>query len=136
MRGDTILVEWFAPKSISFLPGGRVEEGEDLRTTLVRELAEEIEGGEFEVLQYLGKIGHRWRTKDRVDSCLNHYFRVQEKGALNATLSAREKGRAIKWLPLNSPESTTLTPPTLHGLIQNLRLNKTVVAWDIVDDEN
>ncbi|NDC39448.1 MAG: ADP-ribose pyrophosphatase, partial [Proteobacteria bacterium] len=33
-----LLVEWFAPKQIAFLPGGTVEAGENLQAALMREL--------------------------------------------------------------------------------------------------
>lgn len=70
-RGDSILVEWFAPKSICFLPGGTVDKEESLSTTLERELSEELKGSSFTVGRYLGKIGHRWDNDKGSDSCLN-----------------------------------------------------------------
>ena len=128
-NGDSILVEWFAPKSISFLPGGTVESGEDLESTIVRELAEELQGLEFQVSHYLGKIGHFWKTSGGTDSCLNHFYEVDLLS--DSGVSAREQGREIRWLSLKDPAADSLTPPSLRKLLSE----RTRATWDLVDDE-
>lgn len=49
LRADRILVEWLESKGVAFLPGGTVEQGEELLEELKREISEEIEGADFTV---------------------------------------------------------------------------------------
>lgn len=129
-KGDKILVEWFAPKAISFLPGGTIEPNEDIELALIRELDEELQHIELEVVRYLGKIGHHWGTANKRDSCLNHFYEVALKNDFG--VSARESGRQIKWMSLDSVEAQTLQPPSLKQFLTN----PMGINWDYTDQES
>ena len=77
LRADRILVEWLESKGVAFLPGGTVEQGEELLEALKRELSEEIEGADFTVGRYRGTIGHSWTESNGSNSCLNHFYEVK-----------------------------------------------------------
>jgi 8-oxo-dGTP pyrophosphatase MutT (NUDIX family) len=124
-----LLVEWFAPKQIAFLPGGTDEAGEDLMATLVRELSEELAGSVLEVGRYRGEIGHRWQTGDGEDSCRNHFFEVVSDAA---KLVANEPGRTMMWLELTSAGLADLQPPSLRGFLLSDGASQ---PWRCVDDE-
>jgi hypothetical protein len=74
LRTEEILVEWLESTSIAFLPGGTVEQGENLLEALNRELHEEIEGADFTIGRCLGTIGHSWGQSNRSNNCLNHFY--------------------------------------------------------------
>ena len=128
-RQDKVLVEWFAPKSIGFLPGGSIEGNESLLATLERELSEELSGADYKIGKYLGKIAHFWKTEKGEDNCLNHYFEVILKS--DSEIVSAEAGRQVKWLSLNKDESKSIKPPSLPHL---LLVNK-FAEWDEVDRE-
>jgi len=130
LQKDQVLVEWFEPKQISFLPGGTLENNEDLKLALIRELEEELLGISLEVGQYLGKIGHIWKTDFGEDSCLNHFYEVTI--LTNEGVKAREFGRQIRWLTLNPEELSSVQPPKLRELLLNLKPSN---SWNYVDSE-
>lgn len=128
--GSNILVEWFSPKSISFLPGGTIEQNEDIRAALARELSEEIAEVKFEIGGYLGKIGHTWRTSQGSDSCLNHFYEATIISGDQPR--SNEPGRELRWISLESNDFNTLQPPKLRALLLGER---PVAQWDFVDSE-
>ncbi len=126
-----ILVEWFSPKSISFLPGGTHELSESLEATLARELNEELSCNSARIGRYLGKIGHIWKTPTGPASCLNHFFEVALQDDLPVT--ARKNGCEMRWLDMDSTELNCLQPPSLRGL---LPLGSDVCQeWNFLDAE-
>ena len=130
-KDSLVLIEWFAPKSISFLPGGALEAGEDLKIALCRELAEELTDARFTVIKYLGRIGHTWRTSDGLASCLSHFFETDL--IEDPVVTAREQGREIRWLDLNSSELGSLQPPSLRNCL--LQGHSSGKEWNILDSE-
>lgn len=130
LRADKILVEWLESKGIAFLPGGTVEQGEDLLEALNRELREEIEGADFMVGRYRGSIGHSWREPNGSNSCLNHFY----EGGLSPQSNprARESGRCLKWISLSDPEVQYLQPPSLKVLLTEANEG----LWDEYDAED
>ena len=128
LRDDRILVEWFSPKNICFLPGGTVDGEESLNITLERELSEELQGSSFVVGRYLGKIGHRWDTDKGSDSCLNHFFEVSASNPEG--ISSNEEDRTMRWIDLKSDDLSSLQPPRLRQLLSEMQWD---FEWDFVD---
>jgi 8-oxo-dGTP pyrophosphatase MutT (NUDIX family) len=135
-QDDRVLVEWFAPLGIYFLPGGTVEGDETLPEALLRELREELSKGDWNVGRYLGKIGHRWRKSDgSCASCLNHFYEVALiDPRLASLITAKEKDRSIVWLSLRCPAVDQLQPPSLASLLLVPNLHPSG-GWNVVDDD-
>jgi len=130
-RENLVLVEWFEPKKISFLPGGTKETQESLIETLSRELREELKGVTTTIGCYRGKIGHLWATEEGKDSCLNHFFDVLISS--DNQVRSGEASRDIRWLDLYSEAVQTLKPPSLRRLL--LESQKRDGEWNLIDSE-
>lgn len=130
VHADKILVEWIESKRIAFLPGGTVQQGEELSQALNRELLEEIEGADFTIGRYRGKIGHSWRESTGSNSCLNHFYEVELSPKSNPT--ARESGRCLKWISLSDPVAQHLQPPSLRARLTESGNE----LWDEFDTED
>jgi 8-oxo-dGTP pyrophosphatase MutT (NUDIX family) len=130
LRADRILVEWLESKGVAFLPGGTVEQGEELLEALKRELSEEIEGADFTVGRYRGTIGHSWTESNGSNSCLNHFYEV--KLSPQGKPTARESGRCLKWISLSDPVVQHLQPPSLRVRITE----SSEWRWDEFDTED
>lgn len=136
LNNKKLLVEWLASLSICFPPGGTVEVGESLTETLERELSEELTVGNPKIGYYLGRIGHRWIKSDgKQGSCLNHFFEVSYPANVIEAVRAKEDGRVMKWLELDSSLTSLLQPPSLTKLVPQLGSSSRVV-WNVVDDES
>jgi len=127
-RENQVLIEWFKPKGISFLPGGTMEAGESLTEALSRELTEELEGVTASIGRYRGSIGHYWAIEEGEDSCLNHFFEVSISS--DTQVRSGEASREFRWLDLNSKDAHTLKPPSLRRL-----LLESDEEWNFVDSE-
>ena len=130
-----LLVEWFAPLAISFLPGGTAEAGENLLATLTRELTEEITPDSLNIGSYVGQIGHIWRKSNgTTGSCLNHFFEARFGSPVPfEEVQSRETGRILKWLPLAGGDFSSLQPPSLKNHILE-RLNGNLEEWNTIDN--
>ena len=91
IEDDTILLAHEKQSPNTFLPGGHVEFGDSLISTIERELVEEL-GLECTVGQYLGAIEHSW-SRDSVQHFeINHFFKVN-------LIGIKPQQTQIQWNP-------------------------------------
>lgn len=81
------------------LPGGGMEEGEDMMTGLKRECQEEI-GCDIEVIKEIGSTVEYWKEDNEKQISHCYMAKVQgQKGRPNLTESEKERGFSIIWVP-------------------------------------
>lgn len=62
------------------IPKGHIEEGEDSKTTAVREISEETGLKEMDIVQWLGKINFRYRRQTSLVLMTTEIFLVRARG--------------------------------------------------------
>jgi 8-oxo-dGTP pyrophosphatase MutT (NUDIX family) len=114
--GPAVLLAQQISAAHAFLPGGHVEPGESLMTTLVRELAEET-GLAGQVVDYLGAVEHQWPEAAPRHYEVNHLFLVQVAEALQE-VSSREPHLRFWWCPAAALADHRLRSAPLPRLIE------------------
>jgi 8-oxo-dGTP diphosphatase len=114
----------------TFLPGGHVEFGESLPTTLARELMEEV-GLCVQVSNYLGAVEHQWIEGDRHRHQINHVF-VALLPNLDAlpTLESREEHLEFFWVRPSELSQHNLMPSPLIKLVEHFVEGDRTTFWD------
>ncbi len=97
------------------LPGGHVEPGESLATTLPRELREEM-GVASRVRRYLGAVEAHWPEDAPTNYEVNHIFLLELLDPPSA-LAAREGHLEFFWAPAAALPEHVLLPAPLRTLI-------------------
>ena len=113
--GHDILLAHQLGAAHTFLPGGHVEPGESLATTLPRELREEM-GVESRVLRYLGAVEAHWPAAAPTNYEVNHIFLLELLDP-PAALAAREGHLEFFWAPVAALGEHVLLPEPLRTLI-------------------
>ncbi|MBN8827773.1 MAG: NUDIX domain-containing protein [Sphingobacteriia bacterium] len=107
-----------------YLPGGHVEHGESVETSVIRELKEET-GFEFTIEKFLGVFEHYFNPISSVKVCHNHeynfLFKVNSKEMhFKSLLPQIESHVNFKWINLNELNNIRLLPSKLITLIPEL----------------
>jgi 8-oxo-dGTP diphosphatase len=92
------------------VPGGGVEEDEDLETALKREIKEET-GCECEILQELGCVSEN-RAANDFTQISNYYLAkvVGDKGLPAFTQEEKDEDTQVEWYPLNTAYNLITNP--------------------------
>ncbi|MFB5192730.1 NUDIX domain-containing protein [Alicyclobacillus fastidiosus] len=102
----------------TFLPGGHVEIGESVITTIERELLEEL-GLKCIISAYLGALEHSW-TRDGLQQFeMNHLFKVTLMSTtplVNPT--SKEDHLEFYWVPIDELENHNVQPYPLCEIIK------------------
>ena len=117
-----LLVEHDVRHGFCFVPGGRVEYGENAVEALARELNEELGeeatiGRLVLVADNLFEIDGNWFQE------VSLYFLVEfAPGSMvfdrDGTFEGRESGTLFQWLPLDEIEQANFLPPFLHQYVR------------------
>lgn len=97
-----------------FLPGGHVEPGEPIETTLIRELAEEI-GASGTVHHLRGIVEHQYRDLGVGRHEVNFVFDVSIDAA---DVTSREDHLEFSWIDLANLQVVELRPTAMTMLAQ------------------
>lgn len=102
----------------TFLPGGHVEFRESMRTTLSREILEEL-GQESIVREYLGCVEADFELPTTYHQELNHLFRV-ELPYIDHPVNpeSQENHLEFYWIRINEMEQHNLQPYPVREVIQ------------------
>jgi len=87
------------------IPKGHQEPGEDLKTTAIREVAEET-GINAEVIRKIGEITYSFRLgHKRIRKTVHHYLLRQVSGSLVSDNDPAGEVLAVGWFPLSELDS-------------------------------
>lgn len=132
VHDGSLLVEHDMRHGFCFVPGGRVEYGENAVDALARELREEL--GEEATIGRLVLVADNLFEidSDRFQE-ISLYFlielapgsRVFER---DGTFEGGESGTVFQWIPLAEVEQANLVPPFLRQLARDLPLSPEYIA--------
>ena len=128
---NRILVCKSKTKPITFLPGGKREEGETVEDSLYREVLEEL-GQECEIVCYLGAIEHHWKDGMGIHIGLNHFFQVKIEGiAIDTPLKCLDSDVDLSWIKLDEIDNIDLQPKPLISLLRSWLKGKNKAWWAV-----
>ena len=82
------------------IPKGHIEEGETAQQTAKREIGEEVNLFDIDMLGWLGKIHFRYRRMDRLVLMTTQIYLVRANGDTNS-IKKEEWMNGIKWFKFN-----------------------------------
>lgn len=126
IENGQILLAHAKKSTNTFLPGGHVESGESVITTIERELHEKL-GLACRVGKYLGAVEHSWFQQGIEHFEMNHLFETNIPGVQDLTNpESKEDHLGFYWAPIADLETYNLQPYPLVALIQNKSKSKGV----------
>ena len=115
-------------KSNTFLPGGHIELGESIVTTLEREAIEEF-GRDVVVKEYLGAIEHSFGENPKHFE-INHVFHVEILDLVkNPEVHSLEDHEEFMWVSPDEFEEYNLQPFPLRELIRRRTAGDVSIWW-------
>ncbi|TCZ71835.1 NUDIX domain-containing protein [Paenibacillus albiflavus] len=103
----------------TFLPGGHVEFHESIRTSLYREIYEEL-GLKSEVGLYIGAVEAEHEDEGTYHQEMNHVFITKlENADYRKNPESKESHLEFYWIPINEMDRHNLLPQPMRKLIEN-----------------
>jgi len=132
MSGSSILLCRLRARPVVFLPGGRVEAGEDLNQALAREMLEET-GVMPEAAHYLGAVEHFWSEGARPVHDLTHFFLVDSPTLSPAVVPpCIDEEIELFWAEVETLSAEPLEPAVVRDLITAHRGGDSTPWWRVV----
>ena len=124
VHGGHLLVEHNTRHGFSFVPGGRVEYGENAVEALERELREEL-GEEVAIGRLVLVADNLFKIDGDRFQEITLYFLIEfapgsKVFERDGTFEGGEPGSVFQWIPLDEVEQANLLPPFLRQLARDL----------------
>ena len=119
-----LLVEHDVRHGFCFVPGGRVEYGENAVDALARELREEL-GEEAKIGRLVLVADNLFQLDGNWFQEVSLYFLIEfptdsRVFNRNGTFEGSESGTLFQWVPLDDVEQANLLPPFLRQRVRNI----------------
>lgn len=130
ISNDYVLVTKKKVDDYVFLPGGHVEYNEGVKTTIIRELQEEM-GADVEVGKFIGVLEKSFENKDKgAYHELNFIFIGKLKGQdYPQTPESLEDAQEVKWIPINELRKANLLPSQMIDIINDYKKSNQEAIW-------
>ena len=116
---EYILVAHCIGMDNTFLPGGHVEFGEGIRTTLSREIEEEL-GLMSEIKEYIGVVEAEFVHEEIYHQEINHIFETEIEGLSHRRNPvSKESHLEFYWIHIDEMEKHNLQPVPARKLIKD-----------------
>lgn len=127
---ESILVAHCKGMDNTFLPGGHVEFREGMKTTLSREIKEEL-GRDCLVQEYIGCVEADYESSNIYHQEINHLFRV-ELPDIHTDLNpvSKENHLEFYWIKINDMEQHNLQPYPVRDIIVRYLNKEKGALWD------
>lgn len=113
----------------TFLPGGHVEFGEGMRTTLSREINEEL-GQDCFVHEYIGAVEATFQLSDVYHQEINHLFVVTLPNINHAVNpESKESHLEFFWIHTDEMEQHNLQPAPVRSVINRYLISEQGPFW-------
>jgi len=121
---DCILVVKAKNSDNTFLPGGHLEFNENLKSTLAREIREEI-GIDCTVGEYIGCVEAKWIENSIINQEINHVFLVNGINK-NIEIKSKESHLNIYWIKIDDIEKENLLPISMRKMVESVYKNNII----------
>lgn len=130
ISNDHVLVTKKKFDDYVFLPGGHVEYNEGVKTTIIRELQEEM-GADVEVGKFIGVLEKSFENKDKgIYHELNFIFLGNLKGQdYPQTPESLEDAQEVKWILISELRKANLLPSQMIDIINDYKKSNKEALW-------